>query len=225
MQAIDGIFYVMVLIMSVVVHEFAHGYVAYLLGDNTARAQGRLTLNPIKHLDIYGSVIVPLLLVLGNAGFMFGWAKPVPYNPNNLRNGKYGKIWVAIAGILANIFLAVIFSLLLRFGPHIGLPDYYLDPKSLHPLYKICITIVFTNLGLALFNLIPIPPLDGSKILLALIPYKYRHIENILERGGIFFLYLLMGLICNNSTLGIYFHSKLSALIYMVFSALTGAGF
>ena len=114
MQAIDGIFYVIVLIMSVVVHEFAHGYSAYLLGDNTARMQGRLTLNPLKHLDPFGSVILPLLLILSQAGFVIGWARPVPYNPANLRNGKMGNLIVAISGIVANLIIAVIFGLLMR---------------------------------------------------------------------------------------------------------------
>ena len=156
--------------MSVVVHEVAHGYTAYLLGDNTAKDSGRLTLNPLKHLDPFGSVILPLLLVFMNAGFVIGWARPVPYNPANLRDEKKGTFLVAIAGILMNILLAVFFGLLIRVAPSIlGIP---LD----NPFYKIASIIVILNLVLALFNLIPIPPLDGSKILFSFLPVKYRHI-------------------------------------------------
>ena len=102
--------------MSVVIHEVAHGYSAYLLGDNTAYQRGRLTLNPIKHLDLFGSIILPLLLLVMHTNFLIGWAKPVPYNPNNLRDPKKGTFIVSIAGILANILIAVIFGLMIRFA-------------------------------------------------------------------------------------------------------------
>ena len=118
----DGIFYVAILVMSVVIHEVAHGYSAYLLGDNTAKLQGRLTLNPIKHLDPFGSVILPLLLVLTNSGFIIGWAKPVPYNPRNLRNGRKGDFIVSISGIVTNLTVAILFGLIIRFLPLLGLP-------------------------------------------------------------------------------------------------------
>ncbi len=212
MQAIDGIFYVAILIMSVVVHEFAHGYTAYLLGDDTARLKGRLTLNPLKHLDIFGSVLLPLLLIISKAGFLIGWARPVPYNPNNLRNGQKGTVLVAVAGILANILLACIFGLLIRFAPYLGLPPYSMDPLLLHPFYKITTIIVFTNLVLALFNLIPIPPLDGSKILFSLLPNSLRDIENFLERWGMFVLLFFI----------IFIWGYFSPLIYLAFSLLTG---
>lgn len=212
MQAIDGIFYVVILIMSVVVHEFAHGYTAYLLGDNTARLQGRLTLNPIKHLDIFGSVLLPLLLILSQAGFVIGWAKPVPYNPNNLRNGKRGSMMVAVAGIVANIVIAIIFGLLIRYATVFGLPAYSTDPLLLHPFYKISTIIVFTNLVLALFNLIPIPPLDGSKILFSLIPAQFRKIQNFLEQWGMFLLLFFI----------IFLWGYFSPLIFKTFSFITG---
>ena len=111
MQGISPIFYIIVLIMSVVIHEVAHGYAALKYGDTTAKYAGRLTLNPLKHLDLYGSVIIPLLLVITNAPFLIGWAKPVPYNPNNFRpeDRRAGTFWVASAGILANLALAVFF--------------------------------------------------------------------------------------------------------------------
>lgn len=205
MQAIDGIFYVIILIMSVVIHEFAHGYSAYLLGDNTARLSGRLTLNPLKHLDIFGSIVLPLLLILSSAGFVIGWARPVPYNPNNLRKGRWGNIIVSSAGIVANISMAIIFGLLIRFAPHIGI-------ISGDPFFEITKVIVVTNLVLALFNLIPIPPLDGSKVLFSLLPAQARAIENFMEKWGIFLLLLFI----------FFIWSKLSPLIYLAFSLITG---
>lgn len=188
MQAIDSIFYIVVLIMSVVIHEFSHGYSAYLLGDDTARLSGRLTLNPIKHLDLFGSIILPFFLIVSGSGFVIGWARPVPYNPENLKNKKKGTLIVAISGILANFSIAIIFGLLIRFGSILGLPPYSFDPSQLHPFYNICTIIVFTNLVLGLFNLIPIPPLDGSKVLFSFLPPRLRYIENFIERYGIFLL-------------------------------------
>lgn len=210
MQGVDGIFYVIVLIMSVVVHEFAHGYTAYLFGDNTARHSGRLTLNPIKHLDLFGSIILPLSLIIMNASFIIGWARPVPYNPNNLSHGNISKFFVSIAGILANLIIAIIFGLVIRFVPFFGIPLY--NELGVHPLYAISSIIVFTNLILAFFNLVPIPPLDGSKILFSILPYKYRYIENFLERWGLFLLILFIFLLW----------SKVAPLILIVFHLLTG---
>lgn len=212
MQAIDGIFYVVILIMSVVVHEFAHGYTAYLLGDNTARLSGRLTLNPIKHLDPFGSVILPLLLIISKAGFVIGWAKPVPFNPENLRHGRKGVLLVSVAGILANLFIAIIFGLLIRFAPILGLPIYNPDPLLTHPFYQITTIIVLMNIVLALFNLIPIPPLDGSKILFSLIPPQYRYIEDFLNRWGMFALIFFI----------VFIWGYVTPLIFKTFSLLTG---
>lgn len=212
MQAIDGIFYVVILIMSVVVHEFAHGYMAYLLGDNTARISGRLTLNPLKHLDPFGSVLLPLILVLSQAGFVIGWARPVPYNPNNLRNGRKGNIMVSIAGIVANLAIAILFGLLMRFAPEFGLPLYTSDLSIIHPFYKITSIIVITNLVLSLFNLIPIPPLDGSKILFSILPPQLRNIQNFLEQWGMFILLFFV----------IFLWSQVAPLVYIAFYFITG---
>lgn len=210
MGFIDGLFYVMVLIMSVVIHEVAHGYSAYLLGDNTAYHKGRLTLNPIKHLDPFGSVILPLLLLLMNTNFLIGWAKPVPYNPNNLRDRKKGVFIVSIAGIIANIMIAVIFGLMIRFAPIIGFPSFELAPTL--AFYKIASIIVIVNLILAIFNLVPIPPLDGSKILFTILPYKYRFIEEFLLRWGMFvFLFFIF-----------FLWNKVAPIIYILFSLITG---
>lgn len=183
---IDGLFYVIVLIMSVIIHEFAHGYSAYLLGDDTARLSGRLTLNPIKHMDLFGSLVLPLFLILSNAGFVIGWARPVPYNPDNLRKGKWGNVIVAGAGIAANLMIAIIFGMFIRFAVVFGMPAF--DPSHILPFYKISIMIVMLNIVLAFFNLIPIPPLDGSKILFSFLPARLRYIENFMTQWGIFIL-------------------------------------
>jgi len=209
-QFIDGIFYVLVLIMSIVIHEFSHGYSAYLFGDNTARLSGRLTLNPIKHLDLFGSIILPLILILSQTGFIIGWARPVPYNPNNLRNRKIGNIVVAFSGIAANLAIAIIFGLLIRFGYILGLPAYNLIQP--HPFYLISSMIVILNLVLALFNIIPIPPLDGSKILFSFLPNKLRYIENILEKWGFLILIIFI----------IFIWKYISPLVFFGFSLLTG---
>ena len=201
--------------MSIVVHEFSHGYMAYRLGDNTARASGRLTLNPIKHLDLFGSILLPLFLILMNTGFVIGWAKPVPYNPNNLKNGKKGDFLVAVAGVFSNIVLAVLFGLLIRFGPNLGIPLYSPGVQYLNPIYNIFSIIVITNLVLAIFNLIPIPPLDGSKIFFSFLPPRLRYIENFFETYGLFLLIFFI----------IFIWGKISPIIYLVFSLITGIAF
>jgi Zn-dependent protease len=161
MQVIDGIFYIIVLIMSIVIHEYAHGYVAYLYGDDTARYEGRLTLNPLKHLELFGSIILPLVLLFSNAGFILGWAKPVPYNPDNLKGGRVAHVMVALAGILSNIGIAIIFGLIMRFAPVLGIES--LSEVALSSFYKIMTSIVLLNIVLAFFNLIPIHLLMGPK--------------------------------------------------------------
>ncbi len=150
----DIIFGLVILIISVILHEVAHGYMANWLGDPTARLSGRLTLNPASHIDPVGSVLLPLVLTLTHSPFLIGYAKPVPYNPYNLP-GKYDEGLVAFAGPGTNIIIAVIFGLVVRFAG-----------ATLSPaLVSACTIIVIINLVLAIFNLIPIPPLDGSKVL------------------------------------------------------------
>lgn len=153
------------LILSIVLHEMAHGYAANALGDPTARLRGRLSGNPLVHLDPIGSVLVPAFLFFSGAGMLFGWAKPVPYNPYNLRNQKWGEAMVAAAGPAINIALALFFAVLIRSAGALGLPDSFLDIASY---------IVYINILLACFNMIPFPPLDGSKILAALLPLRAR---------------------------------------------------
>lgn len=188
-QAVEFIFQILILIFSVVIHEVSHGAVAYAMGDDTAKEEGRLTLNPLKHLDPFGSVILPALTYL-LGGFIFGWARPVPYNPDNLKNQKYGPGLVGAAGPGSNLLIALVFGLLVRFGGGLGLPPQFL---------QIAIFIVFLNLILAIFNLVPIPPLDGSKVLFALLPGRSYELEAFFERYGLIvllvFIFFLSGVI------------------------------
>lgn len=183
-----------ILILSVIVHEVAHGYAANSLGDPTARLAGRLTLNPLPHIDLMGSIVLPALLIFTHSPIMFGWAKPVPYNPYNLRHQRWGETFVALAGVATNLLLAVIFGLIVRFSPVFGL-----DATAV----SIAATIAFINLFLALFNLIPFPPLDGFAALRSALPWHLSSGLNTLEnrvRGAgtlslilfiVFFSYLL----------------------------------
>ena len=165
---LQTLFSLAVLIFSVIIHEVSHGWVANFLGDPTAKYAGRLTLNPLKHIDIMGTVLVPLV-TYSLGGFIFGWAKPVPYNPYNLRAGKWGPAAVALAGPGANLAIALGFVLALRTG--------------LLVLNPLIFSIIMINLTLAIFNLVPIPPLDGSKIFFAILPYRYQYIEEWLTRN------------------------------------------
>ena len=208
-QAVDVIFFIAILIMSVVIHETSHGFMAEHLGDDTARRAGRLTLNPFKHLDLFGSVILPILLYF-TTGFAFGWAKPVPYNPNNLRNRRWGTVAVASAGILANLGIALLFGLLIRLAPHFGLPPY--NAFLPIPFYKIIIDIVIVNIALATFNLVPVPPLDGSKILFNILPTSFYHIFDFLERYSMIFLLFFI----------LFFSNYLYPVLAFVFHLFTG---
>lgn len=165
------IFSIIILIFSIIVHELAHGFMADYLGDPTARLQGRLTLNPIKHIDPVGSIVVPLITSL--SGFTFGWAKPVEYNPYNLKNKRKGEFLIALAGPLSNISIALIFGTIIRFSSS-GL-------SNLTPFIEFCAYIVVINLVLAIFNLIPLPPLDGSKLLFAWLPSQYGRFRLVME--------------------------------------------
>ncbi len=163
---VDKLFYLIVLIFSIVIHEIAHGYAALYYGDTTARDHGRLTLNPIKHIDMFGSIILPLILFVTGSPYMVGWAKPVPYNPMNLRDEKKGTRLVAFAGILANLSVAVVFAIVVRiFG--LNLPEQML---------QLFLLVIIVNLVLAVFNLLPVPPLDGSKILASFGSARFRAI-------------------------------------------------
>ncbi len=183
-QVMFFIYALLVLLFSAILHEISHGFSAKFQGDNTAEAAGRLTLNPLPHLDPFGSIILPLLLALpalfGAPVVIIGWAKPVPFNPANLRNKKWGPALVALAGPLANVLLAVFFGLLIR----------SFDLSFVPSLGFFIAVIVWINLLLAIFNLVPIPPLDGSRILFSILPPTWRELEFQMERYG-FFLILL----------------------------------
>lgn len=172
------IFYLIVLLFSVILHELAHGYMAFSLGDPTAKYEGRLTFNPIKHLDPFGSVILPLLLAISNVPILIGWAKPVPINPYNFRDQKWGELKVSIVGPLTNFAIAVIFGLVIRFF-------YNILPLPLINFFGI---IVQLNLVLAFFNLVPIPPLDGSWILFHFLPNSFFGVKMFLQQYGIIIL-------------------------------------
>ena len=153
-MGIESLFFILILLFSVIIHEVSHGFMAYYLGDNTARDAGRLTLNPVPHIDLMGSIIVPGILLATGSTILFGWAKPVPFNPYNLRDQRWGTLYVAIAGVLAHFTLAIIFGLIIRFG--YGVID--VGPG----FFELLGNIVMLNLVLGVFNMIPVPPLDGS---------------------------------------------------------------
>jgi len=168
-----------VLLFSIIIHEVAHGYVALLNGDPTARMLGRITLNPVPHIDPVGTILLPLILLLSHAGILFGWARPVPVNPLNYRNYRWGEFAVSAAGPVSNLVLAAVFSLLLRLGlGNVG-------------LVKLASFGVSINIFLALFNLIPIPPLDGSHILAILLPRDLARLYAYLEPVGFILILVL----------------------------------
>lgn len=171
------VFQIIVLIFSVIIHEYMHGWMANYLGDPTAKDAGRLTINPIPHIDIWGSIILPLMFVIARVPFLFGYAKPVPFNPYNLRDQKYGSAKVAFAGPLSNFIIALFFGLLLRFFSS------YLSATNII-LIGLLQIIVYINLFLMVLNLLPIPPLDGSKVLLPFLPYNWQAKLLQLEQYG-----------------------------------------
>ena len=178
------IIYILILLMSVVIHELAHGYAAYALGDPTAQLQGRLTLNPVKHLDWFGSILVPAFLVISGSPFLIGWAKPVPFNPYNFKRlRRWGGALVAIAGPLSNIALALA---TIALGKIITL----IIPDATIALQIIRMTVTL-NIALALFNLMPVPPLDGHHILFAILPDSMDALKQQIKRYSIIFFLIV----------------------------------
>jgi len=195
------LFFLFVIIPSSILHEYAHGWVADKLGDPTPRLSGRLTLNPIPHIDPVGTLLLPLgLLVLSGGSFMFAYAKPVPFNPLALRWRRWGSAAVAIAGPVTNLLVAFICGALLQIAPI----------SNWTVLLSI---VVYANIMLAVFNLVPIPPLDGSKILYTLLPDRYYAAKVWLERYGYFILIFFMFFL---------FQQLLSPVIHWVFSLAAG---
>lgn len=184
----ESLVYVLpVLLFSVIVHECAHGYVAEWWGDPTARMLGRLTLNPLPHIDLFGSILVPGMLILSGSGLLFGWAKPVPVTPENFRDRRMGDITVSLAGPASNVLLALGFAAALAVARLIAGPG-----DVLESVFTLCTYGILLNLVLAVFNLLPIPPLDGSHVVANLLPgpaaYKYRS----LGQYGLLIVFLLM---------------------------------
>jgi Zn-dependent protease len=182
MEIISFIFIILIFLFSIIIHEVSHGAMADYLGDPTAKDAGRLTLNPIKHLDPIGSIFVPLMLIALGGRIIFGWAKPVPINPFNLRDKVYGQAKVAIAGPLANVLVALVFGLMIRFLPFLSSSQIGAN------LIIIFSYIVWINLLLAIFNLMPIPPLDGSHILFTFLPRQSDNLKIFLIRYQLFIL-------------------------------------
>ncbi|MEK7596669.1 MAG: site-2 protease family protein [Patescibacteria group bacterium] len=202
------IFSLVVLLFSVVIHEISHGYAALALGDHTAEYEGRLTLNPVKHIDMVGTIILPVISLMLPGSFLFGWAKPVPYNPYNLRNQRWGEAIVAAAGPLSNILLALIFGFFVRF---------YIVPAGLlgSAVSVICQIIVIVNIVLAIFNLIPIPPLDGSKIITSILPRGFMRVRESIERFGFFGVIIFL----------LFIWQFFAPLIPWLFKLITGINF
>lgn len=177
-------FFFLIIIPSAIIHEYAHAWAADQLGDPTARNAGRLTLNPISHIDLWGTFLMPILLLFISGGsFIFAYAKPVPYNPFNLRNQKRDPGLVAVAGPASNLLIALILGLFIRFNPISTINPAFLGLLSI---------IVYANILLAVFNLIPIPPLDGSKVLFSLLPDSTWKFRQTLERNGLIILLIFI---------------------------------
>ncbi|MFH1173114.1 MAG: site-2 protease family protein [bacterium] len=194
------VFFFIIIIPSAIVHEYAHAWMADRLGDPTAKQLGRLTLNPIAHIDPIGTLLLPLIMFMSTGGrFLFAYAKPVPFNPYNLKDQKWGPALVGLAGPASNLLLAVVFGLLIRFMPESN--------------FSVFLSIiVYANILLMVFNLVPIPPLDGSKLLYALLPDSLNNLKLWLERFGFVFLLIFI----------FFFFQWLVPVILYIFQVLTG---
>lgn len=195
-----------VVFLSIAWHEFSHGWMANMLGDDTAEREGRLTMNPISHIDVFGSIVLPAVLYLTRAPFLFAWAKPVPYNPYNLRSPRWGGALVAAAGPLANFLIAIFAAIILRLGV------FATNPR----LVEFFSFLAITNIALAVFNLIPVPPLDGSKLLSAVLPEFGRRVFDYLERFGPIVIFVLLLFVFN------LISPFLSRVIFGIFNFLVG---
>lgn len=174
-------------LLAIILHEVAHGWVADRLGDSTARYSGRLTLNPVAHIDFFGTILLPVVLLI-SGGFVFGYAKPVPINPYNLRNPRRDMIWISLAGVLTNLAVAAVSAMSFRI-----LASGFLGSWGLiiRPLMMMLMVSVRINIILAVFNAIPIPPLDGSRVLVNLLPAEKSMVFSKLEPYGFLIILLL----------------------------------
>ncbi|MBI2436551.1 MAG: site-2 protease family protein [Candidatus Magasanikbacteria bacterium] len=203
---ISSLFFLFVIIPSAIIHEYSHGWVADQLGDPTARYAGRLTLDPRAHMDLWGTFIMPVVLFFMTGGkFLFAYAKPVPYNPYNLKNQKWGPAMVALAGPASNLLLAAVFGLLVRFMP--------VSSQVMANMVSLFSVVVYANVLLAIFNLVPIPPLDGSKVLFAIMPDSMWQLKQVLEKYGFFILIAFI----------LFFSHLISPVIGWVYGVFVGA--
>lgn len=203
-----------ILFPAIILHEVSHGYVAYLLGDPTAKRAGRLTLNPIAHIDLVGTVIMPLaLLFLSGGAFFFGYAKPVPFNPRNFKNERTGMMLTGVAGPVTNILLAIVFGFASRF---FDVPGGVWDMSAFDSVAAFLLFFSYANLVLAFFNLVPVPPLDGSRVLQWILPDSLRDLYHSLERYGFFILIGLTWFVPG------IFSAYLNLTVWPIFSAITG---
>ncbi|MFK5985530.1 MAG: site-2 protease family protein [Pseudomonadota bacterium] len=178
--------WVLPIVFAITVHESAHGYAAYYFGDNTAKSQGRLSLNPLRHIDWVGTVLVPAMMILFT-GFAFGWAKPVPIDYRNLKNPKKDMIWIAIAGPLSNLFMGIFWAIVLR----LALLSNFEHEAILFVIFT-AVAGIMINTILLVLNLLPLPPLDGSRVLSGLLPTRLAIAYNKLEPYGFFIIIGLM---------------------------------
>lgn len=201
---------IIVLIFSVIIHEVSHGIAAYLQGDKTAEQAGRITLNPIPHIDLIGTILVPAMFVLSGANAFLAWAKPVPYNPNDLRNKKWGELIVAIAGPISNIILMILFILSIFILEYFKLGNEF--------ILQVLFMGGFLNLFLAIFNLIPIVPLDGSKILFSLLPFNLSQKTRwFMEKHQMYIFIVFLLIIFNMNFLGegiYYLYNSIFRLLF-----------
>lgn len=195
------IFFFLIIIPSAIIHEFSHAWMAYFLGDDTAKRAGRLTLNPIAHIDLYGTILLPIFLSLITGGtFVFAYAKPVPFNPYNLRNQKYGQALVGAAGPAANLLVAVIFGLMARFLPVSN--------------FTLFLSIIaYANILLMVFNLMPIPPLDGAKVIDVFLPERWARIKFFLEKNSLWIILIFL----------LFAHLIISPIVWFIFKLIIGA--